>query len=104
MSRHHFITCLDRRKRSAWNPEGVARAQYLYSKVLEKLGNNEGAKKHLSEARRVSDRFLQQYSQYLRTSPDDLVVFDQMVCLWGGRFSGKLDQNNRLDGQSTTPD
>lgn len=84
------MRCLDKRKRSVWNPEGVARAQFIYSLVLDKLGKPADAAKYYKEAAKVRDRYIKMYPDYLRPDPDDLVVFDQMVCLWGGRFSGAL--------------
>lgn len=92
-SRYHFAKCLDRSKRSSWNPEAVARAQYIYSRVLEKLGKREESVKILNEACLARDHFLRLYPDYVKPDPDDMVVFDQIVCLWSGRFTGPLAQH-----------
>ena len=84
--------CLERRKRAAWNEEGVARAQYRYAYVLEKLGDNSEAEKQRTSARKTRDRFLRDYPAYLPITDDDEAVFDQMVSIWAGRFTGNLKQ------------
>lgn len=83
--------CLERRKRAAWN-EGVARAQFRYASVLEKLGENSEAEKQRTAARRTRERFLKSYPAYFPITDDDEAVFDQMVSIWDGRFTGKLKQ------------
>ncbi len=83
--------CLERRKRAAWN-EGVARAQFRYAYVLEKLGEKSEAEKQLIAARKARERFVKDYPAYLPETDDDEAVFDQMVSIWAGRFTGKLEQ------------
>ena len=74
--------------------ECVARARFLYSDVLRRLGRTDEAEKQLIQARMVRDEFLLKYPQWLREDKDDeLVVFDQMCCLWSGRKTGRLKQN-----------
>ena len=84
--------CLERRKRAAWNEEGVARAQYRYAYVLDKLGDKSEAKKQRASAMKTQGRFLRDYPAYLPITDDDEAVFDQMVSIWAGRFTGKLKQ------------
>lgn len=41
----------------------------------------------------MRDQYLAKYPQWLKTDSDnELVVFDQMVCMWSGRYTGKLKQ------------
>ena len=41
----------------------------------------------------MRDEYLAKYPQWLKEDKDDeLVVFDQMVCLWAGRYTGNLKQ------------
>ena len=93
-SRKLYLKCLDRRKRSAWNEEGVARTEFLYAETLHGLNKPEEAEKHLKSARKVRDRYLKQYPQWLKEDEDgdELVVFDQMVSIWAGRYTGKMKQ------------
>ena len=84
--------CLESRKRAAWNEEGVARAQYRYAYVLEKLGDMAEAEKQRASAMKTKDHFLRDYQAYLPKIDDDEAVFDQMVSIWAGRFTGKLKQ------------
>ena len=84
--------CLERRKRAAWNEEGVARAQFRYAYVLEKFGEKSEAEKQRTAAMKTRERFMKDYSAYLPTTADDEAVFDQMVSIWAGRFTGKLKQ------------
>jgi hypothetical protein len=98
--RYHFLASLDPGKRSVWNEEGVARAQFLYADVLKQLGRNAAAEGYLSQAQATRDRFLKEYPQWLKADKDDeLVVFDQMVCLWAGRYTGKLKQKTEEQEQ-----
>ena len=61
---------------------------------MHRLGREEEAETLLAQARAVRDRYLVKYPQWLKEDKDDeMVVFDQMVCLWAGRFTGKLKQN-----------
>lgn len=92
MSSIYLDRCLKRRKRAAWNEEGVARAQFRYTSVLEKLGENCEAEKQRTPARKTRERFMKEYSAYLPITDDGEAVFDQMVSIWAGRFTGKLKQ------------
>jgi len=85
---------LERRKRHFWNQEAVSRAQYIYSLILEKQGRQGEADEQRKAALAIRDSYLKRFPQYLKSDNDDMVVFDQMVCLWGGRFSGGLAQDN----------
>lgn len=114
-----YLKCLDRRKRSVWNQEGVARTQYLYARTLLTLSDDteaqirqadsnlseeeitekrervaerrEEAKQLLQTARDTKQSFLRRYPQWLPDKDaDDLVVLDQMCCMWAGRYTGKL--------------
>lgn len=84
--------CLEWRKRAAWNEEGVARAQFRYAHVLDNLGEKAEAQKQRTAARRTRERFMKEYPEYLPKEADDETVFDQMVSIWAGRFTGKLKQ------------
>ena len=88
----YLSRCLEGPKRAAWNEEGVARAQYRYAYVLDKLGDTSEAEKQRTSAMKTKDRFLRDYSAYLPKTNDDEAVFDQMVSIWAGRFTGKLKQ------------
>jgi hypothetical protein len=82
--------CLERRKRYAWNREGVARAQYRYSQVLKRLGKDKEAESYGLEASKTRLVFLKKFSHLLKDDGDEEVVFDQMVSLFAGRLTGKL--------------
>ena len=84
MSSIYLDRRLERRKQAAWN-EGVARAQFRYAFILEKLGENSEAEKQRNAARKTRERFI-------RDSDHGEAVFDQMVSIWAGRFTGKLKQ------------
>lgn len=93
--RQHLSKCLERRKRFVWNEEGVARAQFFRGKVLSRLGHAEDSERSFVAARKVRDRFIKEFPQYLALeSEDELAVFDQMVSIWAGRFTGKLKQHS----------
>ena len=47
------------------------------------------------------ERFMKEYPQYLPPMDDEEAVFDQMVSIWSGRFTGKMKQkpsSNRRAG------
>jgi hypothetical protein len=90
--------CLERRKRYAWNPEEVARAQFRLSQVLKRPKKDEEAEIRGKEASRTRRLYLKRFSDQLTDDPDEEVVFDQMVSLWAGRFTGKL--KNGIDQAS----
>ena len=92
MNSIYLDRCLERRKRAAWNEEGVARAQFRYASVLEKLGENSEAEKQRNAARKTRERFMKDYPAYLPRTDHDEAIFDQMVSIWAGRFTGKLKQ------------
>jgi hypothetical protein len=113
-----YTKCLDRRKRTHWDQEGVARTQFLYSKSLKALYERDQEELTLHEPdlspekvaelkKRIADRreeanslaqqaektkrkFLEDYPKWLHDSEDDLEVYDQMCCMWAGRYTGKL--------------
>ncbi|MCJ1246224.1 hypothetical protein MMC30_003430 [Trapelia coarctata] len=94
--RSYLRTCLDWHYRAHWTREGIARAQFRLSLVLEKLGNTQGAKEELKAARAVRDEFLKLYPQYLVPDPaDESAVFDQMLPMWVSQFTGKLQKGGR---------
>ena len=92
MSNVYLDRCLERRKRAAWNEEEVARVQFRYAFVLEKLGEESEAEKQRMAARKTRERFMKDYRDYLPVTDDDEAVFDRMVSIWAGRFTGKLKQ------------
>ena len=92
MSSVYLYRWLERRKRAAWNEEGVARAQFRYAFVLEKLGEESDAEKQRNAAKKTRDRFMEDYEDYLPATDNYEAVFDQMVSIWAGRFTGKLKQ------------
>ena len=60
----------------------MARAEFFRGKVLGKLGRDEDSQKSLVAARKVRNRFMEKYPQYLpMESQDELAVFDQMVSI-----------------------
>ncbi|KAG8533100.1 uncharacterized protein KY384_001883 [Bacidia gigantensis] len=92
-ARVYLDCCLERRKRNAWNEEGVARAQFRYAHVLEQLGEKTEAAKQRELSRKTMLRFMERYPRYLPQTPDDEEsVLDQMVSIWAGRFTGKMVQ------------
>lgn len=103
MSSIYLHRCLERRKRAAWNGEGVARAQFRYASVLEKLGKKSEAEKQRNAARKTREWFVKDYPEYLPKTDDDEAVFDQMVSIWAGRFTGKLKHFRGL-ASSKEPD
>ncbi|KAL8838628.1 MAG: hypothetical protein Q9170_002074 [Blastenia crenularia] len=91
---YHLIQCLDQCKRSVWDRESIARAEYLYASVLEKTGRHDEAQSYLAEAREEKEHCKEKYPQWLpmESAENELAVFDQMVCMWAGRYTGKLKQ------------
>ena len=95
--RQHLSQCLERRKRHVWNEEGEARTQFFRGKVLSRLEQAEDSQRSFVAARKVRDRFIREFPQYLALdNQDELAVFDQMVSIWAGRFTGKLKQHSPL--------
>lgn len=92
MSSIYLERCLERRKRATWNEDGVARAQFRYASVLEKLGGNAEAEKQRNAARKTRERFMEEYPAYLPVTDDEEAVFDQIISIWAGLFTGKLKQ------------
>lgn len=102
----HLRTCLERRKRAAWNDEGVTSAQSRYAKVLRSLAeraqdneDEEKAQMLVHEARtreaevaRAIKRYRQGYKYYMPESEDEEENLDKMVSIWAGRFTGGLTQ------------
>ena len=88
-SRRYSARCLERRKRSSWHQEAVARAQYRYSQILQQLEKHEEADEQYGDAKRVKEYLLKKHPEYLKDDPNELVVYDQMVSFWAGRFTGK---------------
>ena len=43
-------------------------------------------------ARTTRKRFMKEYPGYLPQTDDEEAVFDQMVSIWSGRFTGKMKQ------------
>ena len=84
--------CLERRTRASWDEEGVARAQFRYSQVLDKIGEKEEAQKMYQIATDTRLKFMKKYPKYLPQTDGEEVVFDQMVSVWSGRFTGKMKQ------------
>lgn len=73
--------------------EGVARAQYRYANVLDKLDHKAEAEAYKKEAKKTMLRFMKEYADYLPQNPDDEeAILDQMVSVWAGRFTGKMKQ------------
>jgi hypothetical protein len=86
-----FVKCLASRSRVNWTPEGVARAQYWYSRVLTALGKDNAAEKELKAARAVKKDYLKQYKEFLEEDPDnEAAVFDHMLPMWSMATSGVL--------------
>lgn len=80
-----------------WDEESTTRARYLYGIVLQQLGRGKEAEIQLQQARVVRDRYLAKYPHWLTEDPnDELAVFDQMVCMWSGRYTGGLKQLSDL--------
>jgi hypothetical protein len=104
--RSYLDTCLQRRKRAIWNEEGVARAQYRYARVLDRIAEREEAVGRIMDAEQVRldatkrckavdgvlQRFRKDYPEYLPDTEDKEAILDQMVSLWAGRFTGRLKQ------------
>ncbi|KAF2446062.1 hypothetical protein P171DRAFT_519658 [Karstenula rhodostoma CBS 690.94] len=96
-----FISCLDPHKKTVWDEETYTRAKFLYSDVLRRRGQTAKANQYLQEARNVRDRYLRMYPQWLEVDPDnELGVFDQMVCMWSGRFTGPMKQKLETSASS----
>ncbi|PVH81623.1 hypothetical protein DL98DRAFT_489524 [Cadophora sp. DSE1049] len=88
---HHFKKCLANRSRANWTFEGIARAQFWHSKVLEKIGNPEAAEKELKAARAVKQQYLELYQEFLVDDADnEAAVFDQMLPMWSMATTGPL--------------
>ena len=85
------MKCLASRSRVNWTPEGVARAQYWYSRVLTALGKDTAAEKELKAARAVKEDYLKQYKEFLEEDPEnEVAVFDQMLPMWSMATTGLL--------------
>ncbi|MCJ1398272.1 hypothetical protein MMC11_001469 [Xylographa trunciseda] len=68
----YLDSCLERRKRSCWDREGVARARYRYHFELKSLGQNDKAAAELKAARTVRDHLMNECGGYLQdTNPDN---------------------------------
>ena len=70
----------------------MARAQFRYAHVLDKLGEKGEAEKQRTAARKTRERYMKEYPEYLDKADGEEAVFDQMVSIWAGRFTGKLKQ------------
>jgi hypothetical protein len=84
----------------------VARAQYRYARVLDRIAEREEAGGRLVDVEKIRldatkrrkavdgvlQRFRKDYSEYLPDTEDKEAILDQMVSLWAGRFTGKLKQ------------
>lgn len=90
-------SCLERRKRDSWNPEEAARANFRLAEVLKQRGKMNEAESFAAEASRVRRTFLREYPDQLIDNAEEEVVFDQMVSLWAGRFTGKLRDGAQPD-------
>jgi hypothetical protein len=74
------LKCFASRSRVDWTSEGVARAQYWYSRVLTALGKDTAAEKELKASRAVKEDYLKQNKEFLEEDPDnEAAVFDQML-------------------------
>ncbi|KAK4550294.1 hypothetical protein LTR36_003261 [Oleoguttula mirabilis] len=107
-ARQYLSTCLQRRKRAAWNEEGVVRAQFRYANVLRTLAANSRAKgdeksaeadaqeaeKIATKVTQVIQRYRKEYGKYLPQNEDEEQNLDQMVSVWSGRFTGGLKQSD----------
>lgn len=61
-------------------------------RVLAHLKQNEESEKYLREARELFQRLLPENAPGVDLSdPDEMVRYDQIVNLWSGRFTGKLN-------------
>lgn len=79
-----------------WTVEGIARARFWYSRVLTELGKDEMAAKLLADANKVKDRYLEEYSEFLKEEEgDEAAVYDQMVPIWILQTSGPLQNGGR---------
>lgn len=73
----------------------MARARYFRSLVLRELGRTVEADIDLARAMDVHNERLRDYAEILPQNATEAEVFDQMVSLWSGRFTGKLYQRER---------
>lgn len=87
----YLESCLQRRKLSCWDREGVARARLRYHHVLKSLGKNDEAGAEKKAAHTIRDQLKKECEGYLRDpDPDnEFAIFDQMCSMWAGRFTGK---------------
>ncbi|KAK0732045.1 P-loop containing nucleoside triphosphate hydrolase protein [Lasiosphaeris hirsuta] len=91
-----FKTCLQRQYKANWTVEGVARAQYWYSRVLEALDKPKEAARELRSAKLVKDKYLEEFSEFLNQDKDnEAAVYDQMVPIWVLQTSGPLHEGGR---------
>ena len=70
----------------------MARAQFRYAHVLDELGERGEAAKQRTAASKTRERYMKEYPDYLDIADGEEAVFDQMVSIWAGRFTGKLKQ------------
>ncbi len=76
--------------------EGVARARYWYSRVLKALGKEEEAVRELADAKKVKDKYLEEFPAFLKEDEDnEAAVYDQMVPIWILQTSGPLQEGGR---------
>ena len=125
-----YLRCLDPRKRNVWNREGIARTEFLYARTLTALAveledqlkrttdltkaqmdekkmtvekQRQEAERLLSKARATKLIFLEKHPKWLKDDEDELVVFDQMCCMWAGRYTGKLKAGADKAATQTSP-
>lgn len=91
--RKYLTECLKTRRRLNWTQEGIATALMRLSKLLHTLGEHDEAEIHAKEAYSIRDEMLSKHSEYLRDDGgDEMVVFDRMIPIWAGRFTGGLSK------------
>jgi len=88
--RDHLLACLD--GKDFYYETRLPRVLYVLSKVT----SSSKAQSYAQQARELRSRLVPEDCPGIdNTTEDDLVVYDQMVNVWSGRFTGKLNHEWR---------
>lgn len=88
--RFYFEKCLQ--SRNAYYETRLPRVLCCLGRALSRLGEHEEAKRCLDEARDMFRQLIPDNAPGVDfTETDELVKYDQIVNLWSGRLTGKLN-------------
>lgn len=70
----------------------MAMLHFRYARALTALKEDVQAKKHKELAQAIQSSFLKLYPRYLSSDLTEEEIFNQMIPIWAGRFTGGLVQ------------